>query len=71
VWHFCSPRGRSSGILLGNVTGTMDVLACWDGEFHVKLHIFNRADNFTCSLVAVYDAAQNEFKANFFEKWLT
>jgi hypothetical protein len=49
----------------------MDVLACSDGEFHVKLHILNRADNFTWSLVAVYGAAQNEFKADFFKKWLT
>jgi hypothetical protein len=43
----------------------MDVLACLDGDFHVKLHIRNKLDNFTWSLVAVYGAAQEEFKADF------
>ena len=43
----------------------MDVLASSNGEFHVKLHIRNKADNFTWTLVAVYGAAQDEFKADF------
>ena len=43
----------------------MDVLASSDGEFHVKLHIRNKADNFTWTLVAVYGAAQDELKAVF------
>ena len=48
----------------------MDVLASSDGEFHVKLHIRNKADNFTWTLVAVYGAAQDEFKADFSVNWL-
>jgi hypothetical protein len=43
----------------------MEVLACSYGDFHVKLHIQNKLDNFTWSLVAVYGAAQEEFKAVF------
>ena len=43
----------------------MDVLASSDGEFHIKLHIRNKAGNFTWTLVAVYGAAQDEFKADF------
>ena len=43
----------------------MDVLASSDGEYHVKLHIRNKVDNFTWSLVAVYGAAQEEFKVDF------
>lgn len=43
----------------------MDVLANSDGEFHIKLHIRNKADNFTWTLVAVCGAAQDEFKAEF------
>jgi hypothetical protein len=43
----------------------MDVLASSDGEFHIKLHIRNKADNFTWSLVAVYGSAEEDFKAAF------
>jgi endonuclease/exonuclease/phosphatase family metal-dependent hydrolase len=46
----------------------MDVLAHSDGEFHIKLHIRNKADNFTWSLVAVYGAAQEDSKAAFLRK---
>jgi hypothetical protein len=43
----------------------MEVLAHSMGEFHIKFHICNRADNFIWSLVAVYDAAQEASKAAF------
>jgi hypothetical protein len=43
----------------------MEILASSDGEFHIKLHVRNKADNFTWSLVVVYGAAQDEFKADF------
>jgi hypothetical protein len=43
----------------------MEVLARSGGDYHIKLHIRNRADNFTWSLVAIYGAAQDEFKADF------
>jgi hypothetical protein len=42
VWHSRPPRGCSGGILVGIKTDTMDVLACSDGDFHVKLHIRNK-----------------------------
>jgi hypothetical protein len=43
----------------------MDVLANSYGEFHIKLHIRNKAENFTWSLVAVYGAAHEASKAVF------
>jgi hypothetical protein len=43
----------------------MDVLANSDGEYHIKLNIHNKADNFIRSLVAIYGAARDAFKANF------
>jgi hypothetical protein len=43
----------------------MDVLDFSYGEFHVKLHIRNKADNFSCSLVVVYGAAQEDSKTAF------
>jgi hypothetical protein len=64
-WTSQPPRGRSGGILLGVRTDTMEVLARSGGDYHIKLHIRNRADNFTWSLVTVYGAAQDEFKADF------
>jgi hypothetical protein len=64
-WTSRPPRGRSGGILLGVRTDTMEVLARLGGDYHIKLHICNKADNFTWSLVVVYGAAQEEFKADF------
>jgi hypothetical protein len=64
-WTSQLPRGRSWGILLGVQIDTMEVLARSSGDYHIKLHIRNRADNFTRSLVAVYGAAHDEYKAAF------
>jgi hypothetical protein len=43
----------------------MEVIARSGGDYHIKLHIRNRADNFIWSLVAVYGATQEEYKADF------
>jgi hypothetical protein len=43
----------------------MNVLASSNGEYHIKLDIQNKADDFIWSLVAVYGAAQDAFKAHF------
>jgi hypothetical protein len=58
VWHSRPPRGRSGDILVGVMTDTMDVLACSDGEFHVKLHIWCNSPN-TC-----WYATANKSKAD-------
>ena len=65
AWHSCPPRGRSGGMLLGIKTDTMELLDHSDGEFHIKFQIRNKSDNFIWSLVAVYGAAQEEYKAAF------
>jgi hypothetical protein len=46
------------------------VLDSSGGNYRIKLHIRNRAGNFTLSLVAVYGATQDEFKANFFHEFV-
>jgi hypothetical protein len=43
----------------------MEVLASSGGDYHIKIHIWNRVDNFAWSLEVVYDVAQDEFKAGF------
>jgi hypothetical protein len=43
----------------------MEILASSDGEYHIKLTIRNKVDNFIWDLVAVYGAAQDAFKADF------
>jgi hypothetical protein len=43
----------------------MEVLASSGGDYHIKLLIRNRVDNFTWSLVVVYGTTQDEFKADF------
>jgi hypothetical protein len=52
-------------MLVGVRSDTIDVLASSDGEYHIKLTIQNKADDFIWSLVAVYGAAQDTFKADF------
>jgi hypothetical protein len=64
-WISSPPRGRSGGILVGVRSDTMEVLASSSGDYHIKIHIRNRANNFHWSLVSIYGAAQDEFKADF------
>jgi hypothetical protein len=56
-WFSRPPRGRSGGMLLGVRADTINILASSDGEYHIKLDIQNKADDFIWSLVAVYGAA--------------
>ena len=58
-------RDRSGGILIGVRASSFEVLDYSFGEFHIKLHLRNKSDNFIWSLVTVYGAAQDEFKADF------
>jgi hypothetical protein len=46
AWFSHLPRGRLRCILLGVKMDTMDVLANSDGEYHIKLHVRNKAVNF-------------------------
>lgn len=59
------PRGRSDGILLGINLEVMEVASIDEGEFYVKFHVRNKEDGFQWILVAVYGAAQEEFKEDF------
>src|SRR3954464_13559692 len=65
TWQSILPRGISGGILLGVLSDSMEVLAYTTGDFHIKFHVRNKADNFVWSLVAVYGASQEGHKAAF------
>jgi hypothetical protein len=65
VWHWTAPRGRSGGILLGVDLDVMDVGSIDDGEFFVKFRMSDKVRDFKWVLVAVYGAAQPEFKEYF------
>jgi hypothetical protein len=43
----------------------MEILDNSGGDFHIKLHIRNKSDNFIWSLVSVYGAAQDVHKPAF------
>jgi hypothetical protein len=65
AWVSRPPRGRSGGLLVGIRTTTMEILDNSGGDFHIKLHIRNKSDNFIWSLVSVYGAAQDVHKPAF------
>jgi hypothetical protein len=65
VWHWSAPRGRSGGILLGVNIDLLDVGTVEDGDFFVKFRVRDKKDDFKWVLVAVYGAAQPEFKESF------
>uniref|UniRef100_M8BGV6 Putative 60S ribosomal protein L14 n=1 Tax=Aegilops tauschii TaxID=37682 RepID=M8BGV6_AEGTA len=61
-WHCLPPRGRSGGILLGVKCESLEVVNVVYGDFAVKFRVRSKIDGFRWALVAVYGAAQPEFK---------
>jgi hypothetical protein len=59
------PSGKVGGILLGVNIDSMDVGGVEDGDFFVKFRVGDRKSDFKWVLVAVYSAAQPEFKESF------
>ena len=53
------------GILLGVRCETLEVRSVVMGDFAVKFRVRSKEDGFNWALVAVYSAAQPEFKPNF------
>jgi hypothetical protein len=65
VWHWTTPHGRSGGILLGVNLDVLDVGTIDDGDLFVKFRLRDKGSDFKLVLVAVYGAAQPEFKEAF------
>jgi exonuclease III len=65
LWHWTQPHGRSGGILLGVNLDTFDIGSIEEGDYYVKFKIKNKCDDFKWVLVAVYGAAQPEYKEAF------
>jgi exonuclease III len=61
-WNWSPTRGHSGGILLDVNIEIFDIQSVVLGNFHVKLHLKNKVDNFEWALVTVYGAAQEEEK---------
>jgi hypothetical protein len=59
VWHCLPPHGRSGGILLGVNTEMLylSFSLIVEGEFYIKYHLCNKADNFKWILMVVYGPA--------------
>jgi hypothetical protein len=68
VWHWITPHRRSGGILLGVNLDVLDVGSIDDRDFFVKFSLRDRKDDFKWVLLAVYGAAQPEFKESFLPK---
>ncbi|PUZ59464.1 hypothetical protein GQ55_4G043800 [Panicum hallii var. hallii] len=65
LWYWTEPHGRSGGILLGVNIDVLDIGSIEEGDYYVKFRLKNKSDNFQWVLVAVYGAAQPEYKENF------
>ena len=65
LWHWTEPHGRSGGMLLGVNLESFDLGSIEEGDFYIKFHLRNKEDEFKWILVAVYGAAQPEFKEAF------
>jgi hypothetical protein len=65
IWHWTKPHGRSGGILLGVNLEGLDIGSIEEGDFFVKFRLRTKKDDFKWVLVAVYGAAQPEFKESF------
>jgi hypothetical protein len=65
AWHWTAPHGTSGGILLGVNLDVLDVGSIDDEDFFVKFSLRDSKSDFKWVLVAVYGAAQPEFKESF------
>ncbi|KAJ1297425.1 hypothetical protein BS78_01G375200 [Paspalum vaginatum] len=65
LWYWTEPHGRSGGILLGINLESFDIGSIEEGDFYIKFRPKNKGDEFQWILVAVYGAAQPEFKEAF------
>jgi exonuclease III len=64
LWTWNKPRGRLGCILVGVNMEVFHIANMIYGDFHVKLKLKNK-DGFQWILVAVYGAAQQEYKEAF------
>jgi hypothetical protein len=64
-WVSRPPHGRSGGLLVGIRTSTMEILDNSGEDFHIKLHVRNKSDDFVWSLVSIYGATQDVHKPAF------
>jgi hypothetical protein len=67
-WVSRPPHGRSGGLLVRIRTSTMEMLDNYGGDFHIKLDMRNKSDDFIWSLVSVYGAAQGVHKHAFLQE---
>jgi hypothetical protein len=68
LWHSKAPVGRSGGMLLEIDLHFYDIGAIDEGEFYIKFHLCNKADNYKWALALVYGPAQSEHKEWFLAK---
>ena len=68
LWHWTEPHGRLGGILVGVNLDELEIGSIEDGDYFVKFRLRCKKDSFQWVLVAVYGAAQPNFKENFLTK---
>jgi hypothetical protein len=61
-WHWIPPRGMPGGILLGVNLSNFVVDKIESGDYFLKFNLTNKSDGFHWALMAVYGAAQDEYR---------
>ena len=65
LWSWIDHKGHSRGILLGINPSIFDIGFISQGDYHIKIRMRNKVDGFQWNLIAVYGAAQAEYKKSF------
>jgi hypothetical protein len=65
---FTKGLGGGGGILVGFNRDKFDVLDILHGNFSLKFKLRNKEDSFEWCFIAVYGAAQDNYKENFLSK---
>lgn len=64
-WHWIPSKGKSGGILGGVKSCTFNITGTSQGDFHIKIQLFDTKLLLSWALIFIYGAAQEEHKQEF------
>lgn len=65
VWNWVPSEGQSGGLLLGVNDSFFEVGDCDKGDYHIRMVVYDRKNDFKWNLVIIYGAAHDKDKDKF------